>query len=662
MTTLVQPGAGRRTVDAADLRGRIVALVRGRADEAAWARTAMVGVGLLAAVLYLWNLTISGYANTYYSAAALAGAQSWSAWFFGSIDASNFITVDKPPLAVMLMGLSVRVFGLSSWSILLPEALLGVASVLLLFVTVKRTFGPAAATIAAVVMALTPAAVLMFRYDNPDALLTFLLAGGAWALMRSLERGQVRRLVLSAVFVGLGFNAKFLQAYLVLPAFVGVWLLAAPGRFVRRVAALVPMAIAGFVSSFWWVGIVALIPADQRPFIGGSTDGSALQLLFGYDGLGRIFGQGGGAGGPGGGGGGGGFSGDPGWLRLFNTQLGDQVSWLIPLALVALAAGLAIHLRRPRTDTRRAAYLLWGGWFLVTGAVFSLMSGIIHSYYTVVLAPALGALIGAGVVELWRLRTRSLYAGPVLAAGVMAAATWSAILLNRTPGFLPGIDVAVVMLALAASVVIAFPDGRHFPRLSMAAAIVALAVLLLGPTAYAVGTMNTAYSGGDPAAVLSASVSRGGPGGGFGGPPSGFGGPATSVGGTTTTTQALYDYLTANRGTASWIVAVQGSDQAAQIELATGEPVMAMGGFSGSDPTPTVEQLRSLVAAGKLRYVIVGGQGGPGGFGGGPGGPGGFGGGPGGRGSSSVDAWVTAHGTLVTSVSGVSLYDLSGAV
>ena len=644
MTTLVRPGVEVPRVGT-DVRHRLYALLRGRADEAAWARLAMVGVGLLAGVLYLWNLTVSGYANVYYSGAALAGSQSWSAWFFGSIDASNFITVDKPPLAVMLMGLSVRLFGLSSWSILLPEALLGVASVLLLFSIVRRTFGPAAAVIAGVVMALTPAAVLIFRYNNPDALLTFLLVAGAWAVQRSLEQGRVRWLALSAVFVGLAFNTKFLQAYVVLPAFVLTWLIAAPVSFRRRIAALIPMAIAGFVSSFWWVAIVQLIPADQRPFIGGSTDGSALQLVLGYDGLGRIFG----GSGAGGGGGGGGFSGTPGILRLFNAQLGDQVSWLIPLAVVGLAAGLLIHLRGRRTDSRRAAYLLWGGWFLITAAVFSFMSGVIHSYYAVALAPAIGVLVGAGVVELWRLRSRSLVAGIVLGGGGVATAIWSAMLLNRTPAFLPGIDVAVVMVALAAAVVIAFPEARAFPRFSMLAAAIALVALLVGPAAYTVSAMNTGFSSGDPSVSLTAAGTQGGP-GGFGGGQAIGGQPnGGQNAGTSSSSQQLYDYLVANRGTASWIVAVQGADQAANIELATGQPVMAMGGFTGSDPAPTLDQLKAYVASGQLRYVIVSG-----------GGQGGFGGG-GRGGSSDVTTWVTSNGTLVTSISGVSLYDLSGA-
>ena len=671
MTTLAPPRdtpAGRRALAPAAVFG----LIRGRAEDAAWVRPAFIGVGVLAAVLYLLNLTVSGYANTYYSAAALAGSQSWSAWFFGSVDASNFITIDKPPLAIMLMGLSVRLFGLSSLSILLPEALLGVASALLLFHVVRRPFGPAAGLIAAVVMALSPAAVLMFRYNNPDALLTFLLIAAAGALQRALVDGRVRWLVLCAVLVGLGFNAKFLQAYLVLPAFVLTWLIAAPTSFVRRAAALVPMAVAGIVASFWWVAIVELIPAASRPFIGGSTDGSAVQLLFGYDGLGRIFGQGGG-GGPGGGGG---FSGEPGLFRLFNPDFGGQISWFIPLAVVALAAGLVIHLRAPRTDLRRAAYLMWGGWFLVTAAVFSFMSGIIHTYYAVALAPAIGALVGAGMVELWRLRARSTIASLVLAGGVVATAVWGAVLLNRTPTFLPGADVVVAMVGFAAAVVIAIPAARAFPRLSMAAAAIALLALLVGPAAYAADTMKTAYSGGDPAAGPAAVGTSGGFGGrggapdggnfGDGGqppvgqppvgqPPVGFGGgqgPIGAGGGgpdgqNVASSQALLDYLVANRGSAAWIVAVSSANQAGSMELATGQPVMAMGGFSGSDPTPTLAQLQSYVASGQLRFVLLNGGGG---------------GGPIGRGgaASSVSTWVSQTCSAVTAVS-TALYDCSVA-
>ncbi|TAL09743.1 MAG: glycosyltransferase family 39 protein, partial [Chloroflexota bacterium] len=252
----------------------------------AWVRPAFLGVTGLAAILYLVNLTVSGFANTYYSAAALAASKSWSAWFFGSFDAANFITVDKPPLSTMLMGLSVRLFGLNSWSILLPEALCGVAMVAVLFLIVRRQFGPVAAVIAGLVAALTPAAVLMFRYNNPDALLTLLLVLAAGAFVRALESGSLRWVVVAAVLVGLGFNTKYLQAYLVLPAFAITWAIAAPGSVRRRIGGLAVAATAVIASSAWWVVIVDLIPAANRPFIGGSETNSALELVFGYNGLG----------------------------------------------------------------------------------------------------------------------------------------------------------------------------------------------------------------------------------------------------------------------------------------------------------------------------------------------------------------------------------------
>ena len=323
MTTITAPEAQRSA--GSRLPALLARLMGVRAAEASWVAPAMLGVVGLAAILYLVNLTVSGYANTYYSAAALAGSQSWSAWFFGSIDSANFITVDKPPLGTMLIGLSVRLFGLSSWSILLPEALAGVGTVVILMATVRRTFGPAAAVMAGLVSALTPAAVLIFRYDNPDALLTLLLVGAAYAFVRSLERGSLRWVATAAILVGFGFLTKYLQAWFVLPAFALTWLVAAPGTLGRRVVGLAVAFVSVIAASGWWVAIMELIPAASRPYIGGSETNSVLQLLLGYDGLGRIFGQGGGAGGPGGGGGGG-FSGTPGLLRLFNAELGGQVA------------------------------------------------------------------------------------------------------------------------------------------------------------------------------------------------------------------------------------------------------------------------------------------------------------------------------------------------
>ena len=628
-----------------------------------WATIAQVGVAGLAALVYIVNLTVSGFANTYYSAAALAASQSWSAWFFGSIDASNFITVDKPPLSTMVMGLSVRLFGLSSWSVLLPEALMGVGTVVILMAIVRRTMGSPAAVIAGLVAALTPAAVLIFRYNNPDALLTLLLTGAAYAFIRALEAGRLRWVTLAALLVGLAFNTKYLQAWLVLPAFGLVWAAAAPGSRGHRIRGLLVAFATVVIASGWWVVVMELIPASARPFVGGSTNGSALDLILGYDGLGRIFGGSGpGGGGTGGGPGGGGFSGNPGILRLFNDQLGGQVAWFLPLAVVGLGVGILARRRAPRTDLRRAAYLMWGLWLAVHVIVFSFMSGIIHSYYVVVMAPAIGALVGGGVTELWSRRGRAprrSLAGIILATALIASAVVAWLLLGRTPSFAPGLAIAVVAIAAVTAVIMALPAVVVDRRIQVAAVAVAIAALLAGPVAYAIDTMQTAYGGGDPSAgpQVANAAGFGGPnggpgafqGGGQGGVPAGApgfggaaGGPNGGPGGEDVSS-ALTDYLVANRGSARWIVAVTSANQAGSIELATGLPVMAMGGFSGTDPAPTLAQLQADIASGELRFVIVGGGGGPGG------------------GQSDITDWVIANCTPVSSLS-ANLYDCAGAV
>jgi len=609
--------------------------------------------------VFLWDLTISGWANTYYAMAAQAASQSWAAWFFGSLDSSNFITTDKPPLSTMLMGLSVRAFGLSSWSILLPQALAGIATVVVLYAAVRRSFGPAAATIAGLVMALTPVSVLIFRYDNPDALLTLLLVGAAGALLRSLESDRLRWVVLAAALVGLGFLAKYLQAYLVLPAFALTYLVCAKGDLVHRGRGLLAAFATVVLTSGWWVTIVELIPTSDRPFIGGSTSDSPLQLLLGYDGLGRIFG--GAAAGLGGGGGiGANFSGAVGLLRLFNDEFAGQISWFLPFAAIALVTGLWCRRHAGRTDRALAGYLLWGTWLAVHALVFSFMSGIVHTYYSVALAPAVAALVGAGTVELWQFRKRSWIGGVLLGGAIVATAAWAWELLGRTPDFAPGLAVAILVVGTVTALLTALPARLADGRLPLAALALAFAALLAGPSAYAYDTVGTALSGGDPTAGPSVPGSGGfgGRGGGFGG----FGGfgsfqPGQAPGGAGTTggvfggggagprgaatSQAVLDYLVANRGEAEWIVAVSGAGSAAPIQLATGLPVMAMGGFNGGDASPTLSEFQAYVTAGQVRFVLTGGNGG-------------FGGGPGG--DSAVMSWVTANCTPIT-VGGTSIYD-----
>jgi 4-amino-4-deoxy-L-arabinose transferase-like glycosyltransferase len=619
-------------------------------------RLSIIGLALLSGLLYLVNLTVSGYGNTYYAAAAQAASQSWSALFFGAIDSSGFITIDKPPLATALMGVSVKLLGLSHDSVLLPQALLGIGTVLVLFLAVRRSFGSRAALIAGVIMAVTPVAVLIFRYDNPDALLTFLLVCAACALGRGIEDGRTRWAVVAGILIGLAFLTKYLQAYLVLPAFGLTWLVSAPGSLRRRFAGLGAAALAVAGSSLWWVAIVELLPAGSRPYVGGSTTNSPLELLLGYDGLGRIFGNrpnGSGLGsgldgflsvgsaGPAGAS----FSGEPGPFRMLNAQFGGEIGWLLPAAILSLVAAVVFHRRTARanrTDRRVAGYFLWGTWLLVHVLVFSFMSGIIHTYYAVAVAPAIAALVAATAVELWDRRSSSRLAAAALAVGVVISGVTAWGLLERTVTFVPGLGIGMLAVSFAAALLIVIPPDAVRPAIGRAAVALVLLATLAGPLSYALETVQTAHDGGDPHAGPTAEGLRFGD----GGPPG-----LSSV-----TADALATYLKEHRGDTRWLVAVDGADQAASIQLVTNEPVMAMGGFSGNDPAPTLERLKAYIRSGELRYVFVGGRRGPDG--------GAFGPGIGPRGSNVTaerSQWVVQSCQAVTVGGASGLYDCAGA-
>ncbi|MCU1453652.1 MAG: glycosyl transferase, partial [Acidimicrobiales bacterium] len=446
-------------------------LVHGPAEDPAWARPALLALLAGTAVLYLWGLGASGWANSFYSAAAQAGATSWKAMFFGSSDAASFITVDKIPGSIWIMSLSVRMFGLNAWSILVPQALEGVATVGVLYAAVRRWSGPAAGLLAGAAMALTPVAALMFRFNNPDALLVLLLTLSAYALVRALESAHTRWVVLAFSLVGFGFLTKMLQAFLVVPAFGLVYLLAAPTPLRRRIGQLTAGAAAMLVSGGWWVAIVELWPKSSRPYIGGSQNNSVLDLLFGYNGLGRLSGSE--TGSIGGGNTAAGRWGPTGIGRLFNSSWGGQASWLIPAALLFLVAGVASRGRARRTDRTRAALLLWGGWLLVTAAVFSFSQGIIHEYYAVALAPAIGAIVGIGVTTWWR-RRHEMAARALLSVVLVATAAWSARLLGRTPTWFPALRGTVFVLGLVGATALLM--AHRLPRPARAG----LAALALG--------------------------------------------------------------------------------------------------------------------------------------------------------------------------------------
>ena len=565
-------------------------------------------------VLYLWGLSHNGHGNSYYAAAVQAGTHNWKAFLFGSLDAANYITVDKPPASLWLMELSSRVFGFSSFSMLLPQALEGTGAVALLYATVKRWFGRPAAFLSGLILALTPVAALMFRFNNPDALLVLLLVASAYALTRALEAGSGKWLALVGGLLGFAFLTKELQAFLVLPAFALTYLVAAPVPLRRRARQLALAAGALIVTAGWWVALVELWPASARPYIGGSTNNSLLQLILGYNGLDRISSAGGGPGG--------GFSGSAGPLRLFNSIVGGQVSWLLPAATLALTAGAVWTARRPRTDRMRAAVLLWGGWLLVSAAVYSLMTGVIHPYYTNTLAPAIAVPVAVGTVALWQ-RRRQLGARLLLAALLVSTAAWSSVLLDRTPTWHPWLRYTVVLGAVVAAAGICAGD-RLKDAIRPAAATVGLLAALAGPAAYTLSTVASAKTGPTPSAGPALGSTAGFPGAGAAGRGPGARGLGAGAPGDVTS-HALATLLEQSSSRYTWVAATSSAQTAASLELATGKSAMAIGGFSGGDPAITLARFKQLVAEGKIHYYVAGGGagGGRGAAGGGFGPPGG---------------------------------------
>jgi 4-amino-4-deoxy-L-arabinose transferase-like glycosyltransferase len=629
--------------------GRLGHLAFGPAEEPRWARPAVWVILVLAAVLYAWGLSKNGYANSFYSAAVKSGTQSWKAFFFGSLDSASFITVDKPPMALWVMEVPARIFGFGTWSLLLPQVVMGVTAVALLYTTVRRAFGPVAALISAAVLTLTPITVAINRDNNPDTLLVLLLVLAAWACQRALESGRLRWLLASAFFLGCGFNTKMLQAYLLLPALALVYLAFAPGGWLRRIGHLFAAGAVLAVSSFWWMVIVDLVPKGSRPYVGGSTNDTVWDLVIGYNGIGRIVGEGGGPSSAGSGFGAM-FGGQSGPGRMFSDTIGGQISWLLPFTAIVLVSGVILYWKRQRTDLARAALLLWGGWLAVTFVVLSYADGTMHPYYTTAMAPAIAALTGAGAVELFGAYQRGWVWSWVLPVGIAATGAWSVVILRRTPSWHPWLAWTVAALTAVAVIGLVVARLRRtgrgtVTRFAVNAAVVGLVASLAGPAAYAASAASSTTSGTNPLAGPSSGFGMGGPGAGSGamsgggrmpggangeGRPSGDGPQGGMPGGkpgempggqgggagrqgpgmTRDVSSQLVSYLEKNQGGATWLVAVTSDQTASTIILQSGKPVISMFGFTGTDQAMTVQKLQEYVKAGKLHYVMLGGMGG----------------------------------------------------
>ncbi|MDY7075777.1 MAG: glycosyltransferase family 39 protein [Chloroflexota bacterium] len=613
-----------------------------------WHRFALIGILLLTAFLHFFRLEQEGYANLYYAAAVKSMLTSWHNFFFISFDPGGFVTVDKPPLGLWMQAASAALFGFNGVSLLLPQAVAGVLSVILLHHLVRRTFGPTAGLLAALVLAVTPISVAANRNNTMDSQLVLVLLLAAWAVIRATETGRLRWLLLCGALVGVGFNIKMLQAFLVLPAFYLLYLVAAPVRWWKRLTHLGLATVVLLALSLAWVVAVDMTPPEARPYVGSSSDNTVMELIVGHNGLKRLLpggknwtarlgtasapsnsargpsllppgeqpgrpeapvpppsGQPGRppAGSPPPGGrpgqpptlgrsGGSPFSqetGEPGLLRLFNHQLAGQISWLLPLAgLGFLAAAWQTRPRFPLAR-RHQNLLLWAAWLLPMVVFFS-VANLFHRYYLEMLAPAIAALVGAGVVALWEDYHRPGWRGWLLPLALVGSGAFEATILSEFPDWSHWLTPLVVGLCLAAAGVLVIirlvrrSDKRACTGVATATGVLALLVPMVVwafiPVWYG-GHTGLPYAGPDLLAE---------PGGG---------------GGALKDEDRLVDYLLTNQGNVTYLAATLNAPTAAPIILATGEPVMAMGGFTGGDPILTVDELAESVADGTVRFFLV---------------------------------------------------------
>lgn len=597
-------------------------------DDRSWLEKMTLPILLIATgALYMFGAMHNGMANSYYAAAVQAASQNWTAWLFGSLDAANYVSIDKPPLATMIMGLSARLLGFSSFSMLLPSALAGVGSVWLLYSAVKRQFGFTSAIISAVTLMLTPVAALMFGFNNPDAILTFMLTASGYAFLRSLEgRRPLLWLGLAGLFTGLAFNTKMLQGLMVLPAMVIVYLIFAKPPIVTRFLHLMFAGVITTVSTLWWSVLVWLITYGNRPWVGSTNDNSIWSLIFGYNGFGRLLGGHGGGMDGGHGPGGTGFGGQTGLFRIFNNDFGPNIAWLLVLALAGGGLLLWILRKTPRTNRGRAAVIFWVLWLVVHIIIFSMTSGVIHPYYVVVMAPAIAALVGIGVPFLWGAYVRRKSYAWVLPMTIGMTVMTAMIILGYagTMTWLIWVVGALGLAGMIGLLVNLYSPKRWLQNLAI---ITSVAACMIAPVVYTLSTVNVTHTGSIPTAGPSSTAMQG------------------SNNEKSQADSALVQYLLQNQNGATWLVAVDSANESAAIQLTSGQPVMAIGGFNGSDTPLTLEQFKQLVADGKLKYYAASSRG--------------HGGGPNG-GNSEITNWIKKNGKVVNyGGSDVTLYELS---
>jgi 4-amino-4-deoxy-L-arabinose transferase-like glycosyltransferase len=524
-------------------------------------------------------------------------SESWHDFIFGAFDPAGTVTVDKLPGALWLQALSLRVFGFHIWALVLPQVVEGVLTILVLYRAVRRLAGPAAGLTAAAVLAVTPITVLLSRGNVSDSLLILLLVLAADATSAALLTGSLRQLLLAGVWVGLAFQAKMIQAWLVLPALAAAYLLAAPAARLRTRCAHV--ALAGLVTvvvSLCWMTAVSLVPSQDRPYVDGSRNDSVYTQVFDYNGLGRL-------------------TGNwvtvagappspllvaarergqlltaetmgikPGWHRLLAGPFAADGGWLLPAAFVGAAGVLISRRREGRRDPLRAAVVLWGGWWLVLAVFFS-AGTYLNSYYVAALVPAVAALCGTGIAACgpgpWPARVRL-----IVAATVLGCAGYGAYLISGTASGPVVLTAVALIAAVAAAAQLLLPaSGKGGHRIAVAFA--GAAVLLL-PAAASVsgvigglGPFDTPFESSKTAhdnQVLAADA------------------PAL--------TRAVHR-LELETPPADALFGSDTSGLAQSYIVYSGREVLPIGGFLGNVPAPTLAALRADISHGYVRVFVL---------------------------------------------------------
>lgn len=568
-----------------------------------WHRIALGAILLVSTFLNVYKLNEEGYANPYYAATVRSMMQNFRNFFYASFDPGGFVSVDKPPVGFWIQAASAKIFGFSGLSTLMPEAIAGVLSVALLYHLVRRRFGPVAGLIAALALAISPISVVTNRNNTIDSLLVLALLLAGWTVSLAAERGRLRWLLLTTLLVGVGFSIKTLQAYLVVPAFGLVYLLGGPLSWRKRVLHLLLAALVLLVVSLSWIVAVDLTPASQRPYVGSSRTNSELELAFGYNGLERLYGLNNGvlsversqnspttiilapAGS--------GENGYVGIFRLFNRQLGGQIGWLIPLAVLGLVAATWQERVRFPLNPRQQSLVMWGMW-LATMYVFFSVAGFFHQYYLSMLAPAICALVGIGLVSMWRDYRRGdgrKWLLPIALLVTAVAQVWILVYYHAWAGWLaPIVAGFCIVVAIAQTVGILLPSWHINTSPFLAIGTLAL---LLAPTTWSVFSVWQGNSSALPSAGPSPITGT-----------NAFGISTNSLN-SLTADPKLIRYLEAQQGNTRFLVATLNATIAEPFILTTGKPVMALGGFLGTDPILTVQQLQMLIKNNIVRFFYL---------------------------------------------------------